>query len=214
VGRELVYLLRRERDLEYKIGRTTNLKQRISMLSTGNGRELKIIHKIYTERSEELESYLKALYRPLRLRGEWYLLGDSAVEWIKSIKQWPIEGIAMLPTERSFVTNRVTKRQKTQQFEICLDFHSEKPLYSSSKALSARSNEALQGLLRRYGIEQPGFTRILDAYKPPISRSYGHYVWQGQKPPSAKVILAIHEAHPEIPASELLQLAEDTRRQT
>lgn len=219
VSHKLVYLLQRRH--EFKIGHTQNLKQRLAMLSTGSAVNLKIVHTIRTERNVELENLLKSRFAANRLNREWFLLNDEAVRLICSITTWPTDDVDLQFLKVRHPTNHKTT-QRIQQGEISFEYHSEKPLYHPGKVvadrshsvrvISSQSSTAVQELFRRYGLEQRDLTRIAAAYTPPISRSYVHYIWQGQKPPSAKVILAIHEAHPEIPATELLQLAEDTRK--
>jgi hypothetical protein len=69
----------------------------------------------------------------------------------------------------------------------------------------------VQELFERYRLGQADLTRALAKHKPPISRSYAHYIWHGVKTPSVNVILAIHKAYPDIPAAELLQVLKDSR---
>jgi transcriptional regulator with XRE-family HTH domain len=69
----------------------------------------------------------------------------------------------------------------------------------------------VQELFKRYNLTQRDLTQALAKWKPPISRSYAHYVWHGTKPPSLNVILAIRRAFEMISDAELFELLEQTR---
>lgn len=79
-----VYFIQADNGLT-KIGRTKNLKNRLSKLKTSSPCELNLIWFIETEHELELEAKIHDVFSVKRVRGEWFDLTDEDMSWIKQI---------------------------------------------------------------------------------------------------------------------------------
>lgn len=75
-----VYLISDINSYTYKIGISNNPEKRIKSLQTGNEKLLKIIHKVYCENYNEVETALHNQYKFLKINGEWFELSKNDVE--------------------------------------------------------------------------------------------------------------------------------------
>ena len=71
---------------KYKIGLTSNLKQRISSLSNQNPFEIKLITAIENNDIYKLESELHKKFADKNIKGEWFELSQKDVDYIKRIE--------------------------------------------------------------------------------------------------------------------------------
>ena len=69
----------------YKIGRTTNLDNRIAQLSTLPPFDLEIIHTIETDNAPQLEAELHNALADKHKNGEWFELDEEDVTWLKTL---------------------------------------------------------------------------------------------------------------------------------
>jgi hypothetical protein len=70
----------------------------------------------------------------------------------------------------------------------------------------------LQALYAQYALRQVDFTHDCDHGSPPLARPPAFLIWHGRQAVSLTAAMAIHKAHPEIPAAELFRLMTETRR--
>ena len=87
--RSCLYLIRSGDSLIYKIGITSNFKDRIHDLQVGNPELLNVIKIIYTTNYSEalsLEKFLHNKFNDKHCRGEWFKLDDNDVVYIKNQK--------------------------------------------------------------------------------------------------------------------------------
>lgn len=70
----------------YKIGKTScSINDRLASLQTGNPFPLNVIANIVRTDSSGLELYLHNKFRHKRVRGEWFNLSNSDIEYIKNL---------------------------------------------------------------------------------------------------------------------------------
>ena len=81
-----VYLIKIKDKNKYKIGLTSNLKQRISSLSNQNPFEIKLITAIENNDIYKLESELHKKFADKNIKGEWFELSQKDVDYIKRIE--------------------------------------------------------------------------------------------------------------------------------
>ena len=78
-----VYFLKDEQN-NVKIGITSNLKNRIGSIQTGNSQEVNLLHYIgpYTQKqATDLEKELHKMFSEYHLRGEWFV-GEPIIDFI------------------------------------------------------------------------------------------------------------------------------------
>lgn len=75
-----VYLISDSNSYTYKIGVSINPEKRIKALQTGNYKVLKIIHKIFCENYNDVETALHNKYNFLKVNGEWFELTEEEVK--------------------------------------------------------------------------------------------------------------------------------------
>lgn len=81
-----VYLIKAETGI-YKIGRTTQLNQRITRFETNLPLAIELIHTINCQYHKRAEKHLHAKYAEKRIQGtEWFNLAPEQVEEIKAIQ--------------------------------------------------------------------------------------------------------------------------------
>ena len=80
-----VYLIRAQTG-EYKIGYSVNVFNRLRTFSTAVPFEPELIHHFNTDDMDLSEKLLHEKFAVKRVKGEWFLLADSEVEWVKSIR--------------------------------------------------------------------------------------------------------------------------------
>ena len=80
-----VYLIVAEGTSRYKIGRTTNLANRIEALRQQGPYPLKVVSAFYTDDCVAQEARLHTLAFDYRRHGEWFELPPS---WLKQLNQW------------------------------------------------------------------------------------------------------------------------------
>ena len=71
---------------EYKIGTSNNVERRFRELKTQMPYEGKIVHTIVTGDPEGIEAYWHQYYAEKRLKGEWFKLSKSDVQYFKKRK--------------------------------------------------------------------------------------------------------------------------------
>jgi hypothetical protein len=79
-----VYVLQAQGKNEYKIGYTSNLKQRIRTVSNGNASTMKLAFYVETRHFKSLEKHLKDVYKNNRLQREWFSFSEDDKEDIKT----------------------------------------------------------------------------------------------------------------------------------
>ena len=84
----IVYLIKSGPN--YKIGRTTNLKQRIGNIKLQLPDPVETIHTIKTNDEVKLESYWHERFAGKRKNGEWFSLSDEDVAEFKSKSLMPV----------------------------------------------------------------------------------------------------------------------------
>lgn len=71
----------------YKIGKTTNLRARLSQLTPKLPFEVELIHTIKTEDIDSLEEFLHEQFAGKRVNGEWFRLDENDIKALKQIPQ-------------------------------------------------------------------------------------------------------------------------------
>lgn len=79
-----VYFVKADNGLT-KIGRTTNLLDRLSELQTASPCELTLEWFIETDSEKNLEKELHDVFAEKRVRGEWFLLSNDDLSWINNL---------------------------------------------------------------------------------------------------------------------------------
>ena len=78
-----VYIIKNKSTGLYKIGKSTNLKQRIKTISMHSGVEIDIICAAYVETFNtdysEVENLLHRFFKPKRVVGEWFTLSKEDI---------------------------------------------------------------------------------------------------------------------------------------
>jgi Meiotically up-regulated gene 113 len=87
----------------YKIGRTTNLKQRLDALQLAHPASVMVCYQLDTPENASLECYLHQRFDRVRVRGEWFALSAVDLKWLQSIRQWTRDDAerAGIPTRRT-----------------------------------------------------------------------------------------------------------------
>ena len=78
-----VYVL--QADSYYKIGLSTNVEKRVKQLSTLPPFDVTLIHKIETGDMHQLESELHERFAEKRANGEWFVLSNEDLEWLRGL---------------------------------------------------------------------------------------------------------------------------------
>lgn len=69
----------------YKIGKAKNIQERLKQLSTGHEHGLTVYHSIASNAMGRAEASLHKRFADLRVRGEWFNLGETELAYIKTI---------------------------------------------------------------------------------------------------------------------------------
>lgn len=86
--RGVVYILQAvEFPTQYKIGKTQNLKKRLTQFKVQLPFNVVEIHRILTDDIHKTETYFHELFDHVRVRGEWFLLSEADLRLIKS-QRW------------------------------------------------------------------------------------------------------------------------------
>ncbi len=96
-GNEFVYLIYNPSSKLYKVGKTTNIEERLRQLKCQSGCFLELLGYIELEEdcdesSEYLERYIHKLFKSKRVLGEWFSLNIKDVLFLKAL-MFHIEGI-------------------------------------------------------------------------------------------------------------------------
>lgn len=75
-----VYLIRAEGSDSIKIGRTTNIDDRLASLETSSPFSLTLVHHKWVENSYQLEAMLHSEFSERRIKREWFSLSDEEVK--------------------------------------------------------------------------------------------------------------------------------------
>ena len=78
-----VYLMKWED--EYKIGKAVNVERRQKRIERELGREITVLHRIFSNDYTKAEADLHRKYKDKCLHGEWFSLNDDDLEWLMSI---------------------------------------------------------------------------------------------------------------------------------
>jgi hypothetical protein len=78
---ECVYLIRS--GINYKIGRTKNLANRLRAIQTGSPYPIVLLYAEYTESASTIEAEIHQFFKEQRLMGEWF----SIAEYVGSAQQ-------------------------------------------------------------------------------------------------------------------------------
>lgn len=81
-----VYFIKADSGLT-KIGKTTNLQNRLSALQTSSPCVLTLEWFIETDSEESLEQELHGVFDEKRVRGEWFLLSNDDLNWVKKLNR-------------------------------------------------------------------------------------------------------------------------------
>lgn len=68
----------------FKIGKTKNIKQRISSLQTSSATHIELIHTIKTSNYHKIEKELHKKFENQHIKGEWFNLSEEDIEYIKN----------------------------------------------------------------------------------------------------------------------------------
>lgn len=71
---KFVYLLKLSESGYYKIGISSNSRNRILQLSTGNPEDINLINIYKTKYYKQIETYLHNIYIHKKIKGEWFNL--------------------------------------------------------------------------------------------------------------------------------------------
>lgn len=74
----------------YKIGRAVKIQRRVWEINLTLPFEASLIHAIAVDNMVEVERFLHRKFAPVRVRGEWFALTDSDVEWLRSFSELSI----------------------------------------------------------------------------------------------------------------------------
>ena len=80
-----IYLIKNKDTGHMKIGIAKDIKQRLKALQTGSVSELEVLSLIYSETPYTLEKNLHNRFASKRLRGEWFNLEGSDIEYIMKL---------------------------------------------------------------------------------------------------------------------------------
>ena len=69
-----------------KIGRSTNVNQRIKQMQTGNAHKLILLSQFKTQNDKEMEQRIHDKYAKFRYRGEWFSIDGIDKFWIGEVK--------------------------------------------------------------------------------------------------------------------------------
>lgn len=118
-----VYLIRSSTGL-YKIGRTKSLRKRMQAYATLPD-AIEFVHAIGCDDEQEAETSLHKKFVKYRVRGEWFSLKDSDIEWLKSLTYFP-RGFAFVGDTVTSQDFRITTSVKLpvavcegKQIEVC-----------------------------------------------------------------------------------------------
>ncbi len=77
---DMIYFVRQNELSPIKIGWTSNITQRMSMLETAAPYGMTLLGTIVTQTAKDLEKHLHVKYASKRLRGEWFDISKEDVE--------------------------------------------------------------------------------------------------------------------------------------
>jgi len=81
-----VYLMRPiGSHMVYKIGRTTDLERRLITINRHLDHKLEYVFSLYVKDYDQAEQWLHRKFKSCHLSGEWFVLDDNEVTWIKSL---------------------------------------------------------------------------------------------------------------------------------
>lgn len=80
---EYVYIVKS--GIHYKIGRTGNIKERLSALKTTSPQSIELIHTIATHQSGKLEKELHEKFKLKQMNREWFALDETDLDWLLSL---------------------------------------------------------------------------------------------------------------------------------
>lgn len=86
-----IYIIKAENG-RFKIGRTRNLKSRMSGLRTSSATLFELIHSFRTSDSLKTEEFLHEKFAAARLHGEWFELSRESVAWLISLNDFALDG--------------------------------------------------------------------------------------------------------------------------
>lgn len=92
----VVYLLRADNGY-HKIGRTKNLKRRLTDIGIKVPVKIELIHKIESNDIVSAERFLHDRFGAKRVNGEWFSLTEDDVAWLKNVKSIMYDEPASLP---------------------------------------------------------------------------------------------------------------------
>lgn len=102
------YLYLLESNGLYKIGYSTEPETRLRRLQTGSACPIKIVHTIRTGIYREIERQLHARFWRKRLHGEWFVLDDTDVAYIKELDHL---GVSKVARDRNAATKLTLEQQ-------------------------------------------------------------------------------------------------------
>lgn len=79
-----IYLLRAGKTNQYKIGKTKDLKDRISGAQVTNHTKLSLVHCFYSSNIHEQEKQVLEYFDDVRLKGEWFKMNEKDISEFKS----------------------------------------------------------------------------------------------------------------------------------
>lgn len=84
----LIYLIRQDQSDFYKIGITSNIKQRIKSIQTGCPNRVEVLATFESKYARNIEGFLHRVWHHLNTNGEWFQLGkDELKEFIPLCKK-------------------------------------------------------------------------------------------------------------------------------
>ena len=114
-----IYVVRCEESNYYKIGKTDDIKKRLSGLQVGCPYRLVLIHYYDKQNSDLIEKHLHNKYRDYEIRGEWFNIGviiNDVLGYIDKVSEDTID------TEE-IITYKCEKCGKEFTRKITLDYH-------------------------------------------------------------------------------------------
>jgi len=106
----------------YKIGKTTNLKQRLSDIQMANPFHLDVVHTIFTGDYDKVEAGLHKIYSQQNVSGEWFSLGPQDLYELKAMTVSEILDRA----RRIVITSR--KSTRNREWPTDLELQADLPL--------------------------------------------------------------------------------------
>ncbi len=131
-SRDYVYILSAE-NVFYKIGITNNLSSRIDYLRTGCPYSISYANIFQYNRRDAfiVEKYLHTLYKEYRKSGEWFLLPNDALDFLKSQ-----DSVSLLDLAKESRKESRKKKTNTDAF----DFLDEATLFDMQSTTPPKNN--------------------------------------------------------------------------